>query len=142
MRSRSLAARLAAPLSLGLLCTSLALTACGGGDDDDEPMLSSGSTCPDGSTLTYDNFGKEFADTYCVGCHSSELTTPVERTGAPLGYDFDTVAGIRVVLEEVDEVAASGPTQTNTAMPPTGITPTPSEAERADLGEWLACGAP
>jgi hypothetical protein len=42
--------------------------------------------------------------------------------------------------EHIDEQAAAGPDHVNTSMPPSG--PRPSEAERRQLGEWLACGAP
>ena len=43
-------------------------------------------------------------------------------------------------LDLIDGVAASGPDSSNDSMPPSGENLT--EAERTQLGEWLACGAP
>lgn len=99
-----------------------------------------GSTCPSSSTLSYDSFGKSFMDRYCVRCHSSTLTGS-ERNGAPSDHDFDTLEGLRATEpEHIDEQAAAGPDHVNTAMPPGD--PRPSEAERRELGEWVACGMP
>jgi hypothetical protein len=98
-----------------------------------------GSVCPSTPTLTYDNFGEGFFERYCVGCHSSFLVDS-EREGAPVGLDFDTLAGIRRHARPIDETAAAGPNTTNREMPPDGDTP--SDAERFQLGEWLACGMP
>jgi len=101
---------------------------------------STGTTCPSGSTLTYDTFGRQFMSNYCVRCHGSSITGTA-RQGAPGDHDFDTLAGIHATeLEHIEEQAAAGPNQTNTAMPPSE--PRPSQAEREKLGEWLACGAP
>ena len=60
------------------------------------------------------------------------------RHDAPLGHDFDTLEGILLVAEHIDENAAAGPAAINTLMPPSPQ-PAPSEAERRQLGEWLAC---
>ena len=121
--------------------------ACNGGDDEDElgdhgddedPVgMPSGATCPDDAgMLTYEEFGKPFLEKYCTRCHSSELEGEA-RMGAPLEHDFDTLAGTLLVFEHVDEMAASGPDSTNTAMPKDGAKPT--MAEREMLGQWLAC---
>lgn len=59
------------------------------------------------------------------------------RQGAPADHNFDTFAGVFVMADHIDEHAAAGPNSVNTAMPPSD--PTPSEAERRQLGEWLAC---
>jgi uncharacterized membrane protein len=75
-------------------------------------------------------------DNYCTRCHSSTLTGAA-RNGAPIGHDFDTFDGVLKVAEHIDEYAAAGPAAVNTLMPPSN--PTPSEAERHQLGEWLAC---
>ena len=140
---------LALPLALG--------TACGSekGDDDhhgdhhgdggdhhgshshDEPVgPESGATCPEGSTLTYDNFGKKFFSDYCLSCHSSKVTGNA-RMGAPDDHDFDTVAEIDLMAEHIDQTAAFGPDSENDAMPFSGSKPT--DDERKKLGEWLAC---
>jgi len=123
---------------------------CGGDDDDDHDDASdedhdhdmaigpaSGATCPQGSTLSYESFGKAFMDTYCVRCHSTKLKTQTERMFAPEGHDFDVFEGIIGVAEHIDQYAASGPDKTNVMMPPSGAKPTMEEREQ--LGEWLAC---
>ena len=97
------------------------------------------SVCPPASTLTYQSFGKPFMEAYCTRCHDSDLVG-ADRHGAPSFHDFDTIFGIRAVSEHIDETAASGPAATNTSMPNEGTRPT--LAERQQLGEWLACGAP
>jgi hypothetical protein len=99
-----------------------------------------GSSCPADSTLTYASFGKGFMDRYCVRCHASTLSGS-ERNGAPSDHDFDTLEGIHATEpEHIDEQAAAGPDHVNTAMPPDE--PRPSENERRELGEWVACGMP
>jgi mono/diheme cytochrome c family protein len=105
----------------------------------DESEVASGATCPDNSTLTYDNFGKEFFQSYCLGCHSEDLSGAA-RGGAPGDHNFDTAELIREQIDHIDETAAAGPDAVNTFMPPSGKQP--SEEERKKLGEWLACDAP
>jgi len=98
-----------------------------------------GSTCPDGSTLTYDSFGRDFMETYCTRCHSSELVGDA-RMGAPSFHDFDTRFGIEAVSDHIDETTAAGPAAVNLGMPP--VDPRPTLDERRRLGEWIACGLP
>lgn len=102
-----------------------------------------GSVCPPTQTLTYENFGKAFMDTYCVDCHDSAKTGNA-RHGAPSFHDYDTVLGVRQTIEHIDQMAAAGPDAINTTMPEavSEDDPKPTEAERRQLGEWLACGAP
>ena len=114
----------------------LAASACGDSEAAEEEGTATASTCPSSSTLTYDNFAKPFMEAYCTRCHSSALTGAA-RHDAPLGHDFDSEAGILVVGEHVDAHAAAGPGAVNTIMPPED--PKPTEAERRQLGEWLAC---
>jgi hypothetical protein len=97
----------------------------------------SGATCPADNDLTYDSFGKGFMSKYCTRCHSSKLTTCEERMNAPLEHDFDTKAGILLVADHVDQMAAAGPKSTNKTMPLNGAKP--SDEERKKLGQWLAC---
>jgi mono/diheme cytochrome c family protein len=108
----------------------------------DEPLFGppTESTCPDDQTLTYENFGKKFMEDYCVECHDSKKMGD-DRQGATSFHDFDTLFGIEAVHEHIDLTTASGPAATNTSMPPDGE-PTPSEAERKQLGEWIACDMP
>jgi cytochrome c5 len=96
------------------------------------------ATCPS-PAVTYAAFGRSFFATYCTACHASTLTGAA-RLGAPEGYDFDTITGVRAFIPQIDEVAASGPGATNTTMPFAG--PQPSLAEREQLGQLLACGVP
>jgi hypothetical protein len=97
------------------------------------------SVCPPNSTLTYNNFGKPFMESYCTKCHDSEKVGEM-REGAPSFHDFDTLNGIKAVSNHIDETAASGPAATNTGMPENN--PKPSLEERQALGEWIACGMP
>jgi uncharacterized membrane protein len=125
------------PRPCRLLALWLALPiACDAGDDEGTP---SGALCPDDSTLTWDSFGQQFFADYCTRCHSSELTG-AQRQGAPNDHNFDTVQAVRAEIDHTDAEAAAGPDAVNTSMPIGG--PTPTEAERMKLGEWLACGAP
>jgi len=97
------------------------------------------ATCPAGSTLTYEGFGKPFMEQYCTRCHASALRG-AQRHGAPSFHDFDTLFGIKAVYDHIDETSASGPASTNTSMPPDA--PAPTLEERRQLGEWIACGMP
>lgn len=129
-------ARRGALLALALA----ALSSCGSDKAAADSGGPSGAVCPTGSTLTYDTFGQAFMEDYCTRCHSSALTGAA-RNGAPSDHDFDTLAGIQdTEVEHLDEQAAGGPDGVNTIMPPTGSKPT--EAERRQFGEWLACGTP
>lgn len=124
-----------------LVVAASLLLACGdeggtGGDPTKPTELPSGATCPDGSPLTYVNFGQQFFDDYCTRCHSSELSGP-DRNAAPAGVNFDTFASAKAVgAELIDERAVDGGAEA--AMPPKE--PLPTEQERIRLGEWLACG--
>jgi uncharacterized membrane protein len=126
-----------------LALTISVLGACTGEAEDDHHEESEGveteSICPPNSDLTYESFGQPFMQTYCTHCHSSTLAGAA-RNGAPDGHDFDTLDGILLVAHHIDEYAAAGPAATNTAMPPSD--PRPSDEERQQLGQWLACEAP
>lgn len=97
------------------------------------------STCPQGSTLTYENFAKGFMTHYCTKCHSDELRGAA-RMGAPTFHDFNTLFGIKAVYDHVDETTAAGPAAVNDGMPQSA--PFPTLEERKQLGEWIACGMP
>lgn len=112
---------------------------CGCGDASIELGPPTGATCPPGSTLTYASFGQQFMESYCTSCHASTLTGEA-RQGAPEFHDFDTIGGIRNVAGHIDQMAGSGPNATNTGMP--NEDPAPTMAERQQLAEWIACGAP
>lgn len=124
---------------LVIACASIASTACG--EEEEQPLFgpATEAICPTGSSLTYDNFGREFMESYCTRCHSTELTGE-DRQGATSFHDFDTLFGIKAVSIHVDFTTASGPAATNDSMPPNG--PTPTFEEREQLGEWIACDMP
>ena len=90
----------------------------------------SGSTCPSGTDLTLDNFGREFLDKYCNYCHGSSI---LDRKGAPPAYVFETPAQIEKWAARI-YVRAAGP---NDSMPPGPDDP--PRVERDKLAEWLAC---
>ncbi|MCY1058640.1 hypothetical protein [Nannocystis sp. SCPEA4] len=90
--------------------------------------------CPEDSILTAENFGAPFMLTHCTGCHHAALKEG-ERAGAPLGVDFESLDKVRAQAAQIWARAADQ----NATMPPVG--PPPAD-ERAQLGEWLACGAP
>jgi uncharacterized membrane protein len=88
---------------------------------------------PQGTTLTYESFGKRFMADYCDRCHSADEG---HRHGAPESYRFDTLAA---VLDHRDRIFVRA-AASNTTMPP-GVDDPPAD-EREQLAEWLACGAP
>jgi hypothetical protein len=107
----------------------LALTGCGKGETtiDERP-------CPQGGTsLTYDDFGRDFLSKYCQVCHGQGGT---DRNGAPSDYDFYDVEMVRAFKDRIFARAAGD----NTSMPPGPDDP--PAADREKLAEWLACGAP
>ena len=101
----------------------------------------SGAGCGPASTLTYDNFGRAFFTTNCTPCHSS-ANVGAARRGAPASRNFDTLADIQAQSERIDTQAAAGPSRVNMLMPFVTASVFPTEMERRQLGEWLACEAP
>lgn len=115
---------------------------CAGEEEELGPPTA--TVCPEGSTLTYDNFAADFFSTYCTDCHSDTLSGQA-RQDAPSDDNFNTYAGAHAGLEEIDRTSGSGPDATNEIMPPADAVESdkiPSTADRAKLAEWIACGAP
>ncbi|EYF00722.1 hypothetical protein [Chondromyces apiculatus] len=142
MTSRNLSRRPWIALAWAALTLTAAACSDGAGQDGDEPGFTnlSGATCPPDSTLTYDTFGRPFMEAYCTSCHSAHLTG-AQRQGAPTDHNFDTLEACHEAgADHIDQTTAAGPDRVNDSMPP--IYPAPSEAERRQLGEWLACGMP
>jgi uncharacterized membrane protein len=106
-----------------------ALCACGS-----DPA--SGPECPPGSTLTYADFGKPFLTKYCSSCHAATVTGSA-RQAAPTDDVFDTVAQVRA---KSDEVVHEVSVEKSMPFGPNSLKPT--DTERQQLGEWVACGAP
>jgi mono/diheme cytochrome c family protein len=95
-----------------------ALAAC-------RPSLSTPVSCPDaGTTLTYESFGADFMTGYCIACHGNSR---IEK-----GVDLTTAAGIAAHRSAIVNEVGGG------SMPPTG-SPAPTDAERAQIVEWLGC---
>jgi uncharacterized membrane protein len=122
-------------ICIGILAAAIAI----GCDDHGEGGAATGATCPTGSSLTYTSFGQAFMQSYCLRCHSASVTGAA-RMNAPTDHNFDNVGQIQGFADHIDEYAGSGPAATNTLMPPND--PRPTMAERGQLAEWLACGAP
>lgn len=104
----------------------------------DEGGDPTGATCPTTSPPTYASFGQQFMTTYCTSCHSGASTN---RHGAPSDMNFDTEADVKKHADDIDRWAAAGPDATNTLMPEIGgtVTAKPSQAEREQLGQFIAC---
>jgi len=114
-----------------LFASLIALAACGGGSP-------TGATCPPTDPPTYATFGQAFFGKYCTSCHSA---TSTNRHDAPGSQNYDSEADIRKHAGAIDEEAASGPDATNTSMPEIGgtVTSKPTQLEREQLGQYLAC---
>ncbi len=109
----------------------LAVAACTGGSP-------TGASCPPTDPPTYASFGQAFFASYCTGCHSAAAS---DRHGAPGNENYDTEADIARHASTIELEAAGGPDATNTAMPELAgpVMTKPTDAERARLGEYLAC---
>jgi uncharacterized membrane protein len=112
--------RMTRPLVLSLLVLlSLTASSCGGGV--------TASSCPTGGTaLTYASFGQPFMSTHCTSCHGSARSEK--------GVSLASQAQVQAHAAAVESTVSGG------SMPPSGGSPTATE--RAQLAEWLACGAP
>lgn len=115
--------------SRAALVGSLVFLACACGGDGKEPV------CPtEGTSLTYNNFGRAFLTTYCSSCHAATVTGAA-RQNAPSGDVFDTLAQVKAKSDEVvHEVTVEK------SMPYGSASKKPTDAERVQLGEWLVCG--
>src|SRR5262245_43294620 len=85
-------------------------------DETEEVGTPTGATCPTDSTLSYENFGQAFMETYCLRCHS-ESRTGEARHDAPADHNFDRLEDIRSLAGHIDQTAGAGPAATNTEMP-------------------------
>ncbi len=110
------------PRILFMLVSGAAFFACIGTQMEEHPCP------PGGTTLTYQNFGADFFNTHCTECHGGA------RSRSDRSYE--TLERIRDEREGIFINAASD----NKTMPPGPNGP--SDAERAKLADWLACGAP
>lgn len=110
---------------------ALLFAACTGG----EPT---GATCPTENAPTFESFGDKFFADYCRGCHSANAA---DRHGAPGSQNYDTEEQVAAHAADIDQWAAAGPGAINTAMPDLSgpVHAAPTDAEREQLGQYLAC---
>jgi hypothetical protein len=102
-----------------LLLASLGL-ACG-------PSLADHPCPPEGTSLTYENFGRGFFEAHCTHCH-----------GGAHGHSSRSFHSVELVRAQKERIFANA-TGENPPMPPGPDDP--GIDERAKLAEWLACGA-
>lgn len=128
------------------LVAALLVAACG--DDDGNPVdagdqlingcpsLTSPQANPgdpiDGDTFA--TFAGPLLDTYCTRCHST-ARTGADRNGAPIGYNWDDEASVRMHLPEMRNAVG-----VVNFMPPND--PRPTCAERQRLVRWIDASAP
>jgi hypothetical protein len=108
--------RFAAVAALAVL-----LSACTGASSTGiEPV----SCPPSGTTLTYANYGQSFFASSCAksGCHDHK--SPVLTTQSTIQQHASQILDEAVYTDAMPESASM------------------TIAEREQLGEWLACGAP
>ena len=80
----------------------LALTACDSKDADTAVEV-----CTSDTPMTWENFGQGFFATYCLGCHSAEVTGAY-RFDAPVGVDFDDLESMKPFWNATWVQVASG----------------------------------
>lgn len=97
---------------------------------DDHLYGTTEAVCREEAPLTWENFGNDFLDDKCNGCHSHHHTGD-DRSDAPEGVDFDTWEGLLLNAERVHTRAVEDRT-----MPPATIVPT---LELAMFDEWMRC---
>jgi hypothetical protein len=84
---------------------------------------------------TYADFARGFFTRLCVRCHSTTLTTPEARMGAPNDFNWDNEAGVRRELMRIRRAVGID------NYMPIG-TPEATCAERRRLVRWIDIGAP
>lgn len=85
--------------------------------------------CPQGGLAsTYETFGRDFFNGYCVRCH-----------GGPNGYSSRSFTSLDAIRADKDRIFINAAAD-NKSMPPGPDGP--SQHERDMLADWLACGAP
>lgn len=103
-------------VAIRFVATSL-LVACSDGSTGIEPI-----DCPPTSTLTYQNFGKQLMETYCLDCH--DRRRPQLNTQQEVQQASSSILQAAVYTDSMPD---------GRSMP---------QSAREQLNEWLACGAP
>ena len=103
-----------------LLCPLAVFAACTSSPQSTgiEPM-----TCDPASTLTYASFGATFMENHCLSCHTNK-ESPVLASQTQIRQHAAQILQEAVYTDAMPEDADL------------------SIAEREQLGQWLACGAP
>lgn len=84
---------------------------------------------------TFQSYAGPFFITWCTRCHSSKLTTPEARTGAPQDFNWDVEATVRANLGRIRvQVGVENTMPLNDPKPPC--------EERRRLVRWIDAGAP
>lgn len=116
---------------IGACCVMSAL-ACG--SDDDDAGGTADEQSPAGECADAPSFDEVTAfSEVCTNCHDSSLAL-ADRNFAPLGWDFDKYEVASMKAEDIQNAVEEG------YMPPPGYTLT--EAQKAQLLQWVACGTP
>jgi uncharacterized membrane protein len=87
---------------------------------------------------TFQTFARPFFARYCLRCHSSTLTTPAQRSGAPEGFNWDVESSVRTNLERIR--LQVGVYNTMPLLDGTDVLPTCDERRR--IVRWIDAGAP
>jgi cytochrome c5 len=91
--------------------------------------------------LTYASFGQNFFSSFCLRCHSVNVTGAA-RNGAPTDHNFDKLSDVQGLKDQIDQVAGMNPNGSvkNTTMP--FNPPAPPDPDRQKLSCWIAAGLP
>lgn len=108
---------------LGVVVSAVGALALGAGCDSLSGTPTEAS-CDQSLELSWETFGKDFMDAYCVRCHGA----------------LDSQSYVQSHRGLIDELAGIGPHAANRQMPQSGLAP--NDDERQLLATWLACGAP
>lgn len=95
----------------------------GGGGD-------AGAGGGDCDELTYESFGADFFDKYCVSCHDGDTRDP----------DFTRLANITEYKDDIRTRVLVTSTPAALKMPPKSEEQ-PTAAEKTKLDQWIECGA-
>ncbi len=119
--------------------------------ETDAPVDSGADTgiCPPGgTTLTWDNFARQFFVTWCHGCHNLEDPS----AGVPEGVVFDTEAFVWTRAADILDRVVNAAQATAPEMPPPEWAYSTEMnvrelaiAKELDIGrvkEWLMCAEP
>ena len=87
---------------------------------------------------TYQSFARPFFAQWCLRCHSSALTTPAQRNGAPDDFNWDQEPVVRANLGRIRQQVGVF----NTMPLLDGKDPLPTCDERRRLIRWIDAGAP